>query len=146
MYINLTFSTQGKSFSRHFVTFSLKTGFDISCTLSPYETICVICEFLLLAKIRQEAHGSPELNSLCKQMLCNIFPILSLQLMKGSSFEQFLVLKKKNVLPYMGMTVNLNTLSIRFQQWDRHELWWKLAKWFLKGRHVFIYVYSTGIG
>ena len=49
------------------------------------------------------------------QMLCNIFPILSLQLIKGSSFEQFLVLKKKNVfvfllfffiiliLPYMGM-------------------------------------------
>ena len=31
------------------------------------------------------------------QMLCNIFSILSLQLMKGSSFEQFLVLKKKNV-------------------------------------------------
>ena len=32
------------------------------------------------------------------QMLCNIFPILSLQLMKGSSFEQVLVLKKKNEL------------------------------------------------
>ena len=31
------------------------------------------------------------------QMLCNIFPILSMQLMKGSSFEQVLVLKKKNV-------------------------------------------------
>ena len=28
------------------------------------------------------------------QMLCNIFPILSSQLMKISSFEQFLVLKK----------------------------------------------------
>ena len=28
------------------------------------------------------------------QMLCNIFPILSLQLMKGSPFKQFLVLKK----------------------------------------------------
>ena len=47
------------------------------------------------------------------QMLCNIFPILSMQLMKGSSFEQVLVLRKKNVffvlffiiiiLPYMGM-------------------------------------------
>ena len=33
------------------------------------------------------------------QMLCIIFPILSLQLMKGSSFEQFLVLKK-NMLFY----------------------------------------------
>ena len=31
------------------------------------------------------------------QMLCNIFSILSLQLMKGSLFEQFLVLKNKNV-------------------------------------------------
>ena len=28
------------------------------------------------------------------QMLCNIFPILSLQLMKRSSFKQFLILKK----------------------------------------------------
>ena len=27
------------------------------------------------------------------QMLCNIFPVLSLQIMKRSSFEQFLVLK-----------------------------------------------------
>ena len=61
------------------------------------------------------------------QMLCNIFPTLQLQLMKGSSFEQFLVLKKKNVLffliiiilPYMGMIVkhdHLNKLSIQFQQ------------------------------
>ena len=31
------------------------------------------------------------------QVLCNIFPILSLQLMKGLSFEQFFILKKKNV-------------------------------------------------
>ena len=36
------------------------------------------------------------------QMLCNIFPILSLQLLKGSSFKQFLVLK--NII--MGMTVS----------------------------------------
>ena len=28
------------------------------------------------------------------QLLCNIFPILSSQLMTGSSFKQFLVLKK----------------------------------------------------
>ena len=48
------------------------------------------------------------------QMLSNILPILSLQLMKGSSFEQFLVFKKKSVffsvifIPYwyIGMTVN----------------------------------------
>ena len=29
------------------------------------------------------------------QMLCNIFPILSSQLMKRSSFKQFFILKKK---------------------------------------------------
>ena len=36
------------------------------------------------------------------QMLCNIFPILSLQLMKRSSFKQFLILKKN----INGMSVN----------------------------------------
>ena len=47
----------------------------------------------------QEAHG-PRFAHLSHiatgdmQMLCNIFPILSSQLMKISSFEQFLVLKK----------------------------------------------------
>ena len=47
----------------------------------------------------QEAHG-PRFAHLSviatadMQMLCNIFPILSSQLMKISSFEQFLVLKK----------------------------------------------------
>ena len=73
-------------------------------------------------KTIQEAHG-PRLVHLSKiatadmqmQMLCNIFPILSLQVMKGSSYEQFLVLKNKNVLvffiiiiilPYIGITVN----------------------------------------
>ena len=48
---------------------------------------------------KQEAHG-PRFAHLSDiaiadmQMLCNIFPILSSQLMKISSFEQFLVLKK----------------------------------------------------
>ena len=48
---------------------------------------------------QQEAHG-PRFAHLSDtatadmQMLCNIFPILSSQLMKISSFEQFLVLKK----------------------------------------------------
>ena len=46
---------------------------------------------------RSIAHLS-EIATANMQMLCNIFPILSLQPMKGSSFEQFLVLKKKNVL------------------------------------------------
>ena len=56
-------------------------------------------------KWKQEALG-PRLAHLSEiatadmQMLSNIFPILSLQLMKGSSFEQVLVLKKKNVLFY----------------------------------------------
>ena len=51
----------------------------------------VICYF------EQEAHG-PQLAHVIDiatadmQRLCNIFPILSLQLMKGS-FKQFLVLK-----------------------------------------------------
>ena len=54
-------------------------------------------------EFKQEANG-PQLAHLSEiatadmQMLCNIFPILSLQLMKGSSFEQVSVLKKKNVL------------------------------------------------
>ena len=51
---------------------------------------------------QQEAHGPwlahmSEIATADMQMLCNIFPILSLQLMKGSSFEQVLVLEKKNV-------------------------------------------------
>ena len=37
------------------------------------------------------------------QMLCKIFPILSSQLMKRSSFKQFLILKKNIIY---GMTVN----------------------------------------
>ena len=47
----------------------------------------------------QEAHGPrfahlSDIATADMQMLCNIFPILSSQLMKISSFEQFLVLKK----------------------------------------------------
>ena len=49
-------------------------------------------------KIRQEAHGPrfahlSDIATADMQMLCNIYPILSSQLMKISSFEQFLVLK-----------------------------------------------------
>ena len=68
---------------------------------------------------KQEAHWPwlahlSEIATEDMEMLSNIFPILSLQLMKGSSFEQFLVLKKKNVVfllslfyhTFMGMTVN----------------------------------------
>ena len=76
------------------------------------------------------------------QMLCNIFPIPSSQLMKISSFEQFLVLKK-NIWAWQSMEHDhLNKLSITFQQKDQCEIWWKLAKWFLKN-HDFIHVNST---
>ena len=39
----------------------------------------------------------------------------------------------------------LNKLSIIFQQNDQCEIWWKLAKWFLKN-HDFIHVNSTEAG
>ena len=50
-------------------------------------------------KTKQEAHGPrfahlSDIATADMQMLCNIFPILSSQLMKISSFEQFLVLEK----------------------------------------------------
>ena len=49
-------------------------------------------------KKKQEAHGPrfahlSDIATADMQMLCNIYPILSSQLMKISSFEQFLVLK-----------------------------------------------------
>ena len=37
---------------------------------------------------------------------------------------------------------HLNKLSIIFQQWDQCEIWWKMAKWFLKNQD-FIYVNSS---
>ena len=53
---------------------------------------------LRLIICKQEAHGPQfahlsDIATADMQMLCNIFPILSSQLMK-ISFEQFLVLKK----------------------------------------------------
>ena len=52
-----------------------------------------------MVKQKQEAHGPrfahlSDIATADMHMLCNIFPILSSQLMKISSFEQFLVLKK----------------------------------------------------
>ena len=65
--------------------------------------------------------------------------------MKISSFEQFLVLKK-NIWAWQSMEHDhLNKLSITFQQKDQCEIWWKLAKWFLKN-HDFIHVNSTVTG
>ena len=48
---------------------------------------------------KQEAHGPrvahlSDIATADMQMLCNIFPILSSQLMKRQSFKQFLILKK----------------------------------------------------
>ena len=62
---------------------------------------------LVFYEKKQEAHG-PQVAHLSDiatadmQMLCNIFPILSSQLMKRSSFKQFFILKKK----IHGMPVN----------------------------------------
>ena len=72
-------------------------------------------------KEKQEAHGPrlAHLNDITTadmQTLCNIFPILSSQPMKRSSFEQFLVLRK-NIWAWQSMEHNhLNQLSIKFQQ------------------------------
>ena len=72
------------------------------------------------------------------QMLCNIFPILSSQLMKGLSFEQLLLLKKKKVFfnyifRYTDMKSmerdHSNELSIPFQQWIDMKFV-ELTKWF----------------
>ena len=50
----LTHSTVDKNFSRrhleYFSFFSQKTGFDISCKLSPLETICMKCQILFPGK------------------------------------------------------------------------------------------------
>ena len=64
-----------------------------------YHVPCIMC--------KQEAHG-PQVAHLSDiatadmQMLCNIFPVLSSQLMKRST-KQFLILKKNIIY---GMTVN----------------------------------------
>ena len=60
----------------------------------------------VLTRILKQKVQRPQLTYLSEiatadmQMLCNTFPILSLKLMKGSSFEQFLVLKKPIVFFY----------------------------------------------
>ena len=59
------------------------------------------------SNFRQEAHGPrvahlSDIATADMQMLCNIFPILSSQLMKRSSFKQFFILEKK----IYGMPVN----------------------------------------
>ena len=69
---------------------------------------CVPSTYVFMEELEQEAHGPrvAHLSSIASadmQMLCNILPILSSQLMKRSSFKQFLILKKNIIY---GMTVN----------------------------------------
>ena len=64
-HINLILSTLGKIFSRrHFEIFFLffpqKTGSDISCKLSPQETICMKCQILFFEKNKKK------LSSICR--------------------------------------------------------------------------------
>ena len=79
-------------------------------------------------KHKQEAHGPwvahlSDIATAGTQMLCNIFPILSSQLLKRSSFKQFLILKKNIIY---GMTVNgawsfeqaLNHISTVGSMWN----------------------------
>ena len=61
--------------------------------------------FIMTARLfkKQEAHRPwlahlSETATAAMHLLCNIFSIVSLQLKKGSSFKQFLVLKSKNVV------------------------------------------------
>ena len=66
----------------------------------PFDLITAPCALVFSKIIRkQEAHGPrfahlSDIVTADMQMLCNIFPILLSQLMKISSSEQFLVLKK----------------------------------------------------
>ena len=67
--------------------------------------------------LKQEAHGPrfAHLSGIATadmQMLCKMFPILSLQLMEGSSFKQILLLKK-NI--WASQCDHFNKLSITFQ-------------------------------
>ena len=109
------------------------------CKNSPNATIFYIQE----AHWLRFAHLS-DIATADMQMLCNIYPILSSQLMKISSLEQFLVLKK-NIWAWQSMEhYHLNKLSITFQQKDQCEIWWKLAKWFLKNREFYTYKQHSG--
>ena len=80
-------------------------------TLSRATTLSKLFSFLSekgsILRTKQEAHGPrfahlSDIATADMQMLCNIYPILSSQLMKISSFEQFLVLKK-NIWAWQSM-------------------------------------------
>ena len=83
---------------------------------------------ILFSRKKQEAHGPrvahvSDTATADMQMLCNIFPVLSSQLMKRSTFKQFLILKRN--IKY-GMTVNgawsfeqtLNHISTVGSMWN----------------------------
>ena len=58
-------------------------------------------------------------------MLCNIFPVPSLQLMKGSSIEQFLVLKK-NVYFIIFFTIYGHDSQLSMTIWTNSESHFKI--------------------
>ena len=69
--------------------------------LMSIHTVFMLIDYKQKAHEPQVAHLS-DIVTADMQMSCNIFPILSLQLMKRLSFKQFLILKKN----IYGMTVN----------------------------------------
>ena len=97
-------------------------------TDAPFKTRKKIHSLVNTLTTQQEAHGPrvahlSDIATADMQMLCNIFPILSSQLRKGSSFKQFLILKKNIIY---GMTVNgawsleetLNHISTVGSMWN----------------------------
>ena len=60
-YVALMLSTLGKNFSRQFKIFSYfsqKTGFGISCKVSPLETLCMICQIMFSEKNKKNINLS----------------------------------------------------------------------------------------
>ena len=49
----LTINFQQMTFINSFLIFSQKTGFDISCTLSRLEIVCMKCQILLAGKTKK---------------------------------------------------------------------------------------------
>ena len=77
----------------------IRSHADLKSNLNSHNAAMIDTVIRLPKQKKQEVHGLrfahlSDIATADMQMLCNIFPILSLQLMKISSFEQFLVLKK----------------------------------------------------
>ena len=114
---------------------------------SSYSGSTVHINLFLSTMMKQEAHGPrvahlSDIATANMQMICNIFPILSSQLMKRSSFNQFLLLKERYIRYDSQWTMIIWTNS---QSHFNSRINVKLAKWFLKN-HDFIHVNSTVAG